>query len=113
MEVVMLKNGRWFTPDATNEFRRAYICYRAALNMLADMSIAAGTVRYHMRPKCHMLGHVTYHFVPRNPRYYMCYLDEDYIARTKRIAERCHPVHMSRLTLMRYTFQVCMKEKKW
>ena len=108
MEILMLKHGRWFTPYAVCEWRRAYVCYRSALNMLADNAISRGLMRYHMRPKAHMLGHITYHFVPRNPRYYHCFLDEDFISRTKAVAEKCHPLYMSRLTLFRYILHVCM-----
>lgn len=72
------------------------------------VQVQKGQMRYHWRPKCHMLGHLTFHFLPRNPRYYMCYADEDFIARSKRVAEKSHPLHMSRLALLRYTIHACM-----
>ena len=97
MESICLKGSRWLTSDACSEFRMAYCVYRASLNSLAQWAIEKNLVRYHVRPKCHQLGHLTWHFLPRNPRYMQCYADEDFISRTKRVAERSHPVHMSRL----------------
>ena len=109
MESICLKGSRWLTSDACSEFRMAYCVYRASLNSLAQWAIEKNLVRYHVRPKCHQLGHLTWHFLPRNPRYMQCYADEDFISRTKRVAERSHPVHMSRLTMFRYILQICLK----
>ena len=39
----------------------------------------------------------------------MNYLDEDFIARTRRVAERSHPVHMSKQTLFRYIINACRR----
>ena len=109
MELVMLHGARILTPDATNEFRRAYTVYRCALNALADLAASKKRATYHVRPKLHQLSHLVYNHVPRNPRYYACYLDEDMIARCKRVAERSHPLFMSRLTMFRYTLHACMR----
>lgn len=109
MEVLMLHHGRYLTPFAVCEFRRAYCVYRSALNCLADRACSLKLVRYHFRPKLHFLGHLVWHFLPANPRYYQNYSDEDFVARTKRIAERSHPGHMSRLTLLRYIIHACLR----
>lgn len=45
----------------------------------------------------------------KEPKIPMVYADEDMISRTKRIAEKSHPAHMSRLTVFRYTLQACMR----
>ena len=109
MESICLKGSRWLTSDACSEFRMAYCVYRASLNSLAQWAIEKNLVRYHVRPKCHQLGHLAWHYLPRNPRYMQCYADEDFISRTKRVAEKSHPVHMSRLTMFRYILQICLK----
>ena len=109
MESICLKGSRWLTHDACCEFRMAYCVYRSALNSLAEWAVQNGLVRYHLRPKCHQLGHLTWHYLPKNPRYMQCYCDEDFISRTKRVAERSHPLHMSRLTLFRYIVQICLR----
>ena len=109
METLMLRHGKYLTPFAVCEFRRAYCIYRSALNCLADRACSRQEVRYHFRPKVHFLGHLVWHFLPANPRYYHNYSDEDFIARSKRIAERSHPVHMSRLTLLRYIIHACLR----
>ena len=107
MESMLLKHGRLFTENATLEFRRAYIIYRSSLNSLADFSLSSGRLRYHIRPKCHMLGHIAFHFLPKNPRYFACYSDEDLIGRMKRVAQVAHPLYMSRLVMQRYIIQIC------
>ena len=101
MELVMLKHGRMLSHYGAWEFRRAYVVYRCALNQLAQRAIQMRLARYHLRPKVHFLGHLAFHYVPKNPRYFMNYSDEDFIARSKRVAEKTHPRHMSKLTLHR------------
>lgn len=109
MELIMLQGARILTLEATNEFRRAYTVYRCAFNALADLAASKKRATYHVRPKLHQLSHLVWNHVPRNPRYYACYLDEDMISRTKRVAERSHPLFMSRLTMFRYTLHACMR----
>lgn len=109
METLILRGGRKLTPEATCEFKRAYCFYRSALNTLADLAVQKKEAKYHMRPKVHFMGHTVWHYLPKNPKYLMVYADEDMISRTKRIAEKSHPAHMSRLTVFRYTLQACMR----
>ena len=109
MESLMLRGSRWLTRDAHTEFTHAYLVLRASLNALADHACSVGLARYHMRPKVHMLSHVVWNFLPRNPRYFSCYVDEDFVARSKRVAEVSHPPHASRLALQRYLIEACMR----
>jgi hypothetical protein len=109
MESVMLNNGRLLSPDGDRSFKCAYLMFRACLNNLADRAIARDEVKYHQRPKLHQLGHLVYNFLPRNPRYFANYSDEDAVARSKRLAAIAHPAHTSRLTLQRYIIQVCLR----
>jgi hypothetical protein len=109
METVILHGSRLLTPEAHKEFVVGYCTFRACLNSLADRAISRGEVKYHLRPKLHQLGHITFHFLPRNPRYYMNYGGEDTVARVKRIATMAHPVHTSRLTMQRYIIQICLR----
>ena len=108
MESLQLRHGRYFDPSGCNEFIRAYLVYRSALNSLHEHALQVKEMRYHMRPKCHQLGHLVFHFLPKNGRYSSCYADEDFVARTKRVAIVSHPLHVSRLALLRYTIHVCM-----
>ena len=108
-ETVILHGSRLLTPEAHKEFVVGYCTFRACLNSLADRAISRGEVKYHLRPKLHELGHITFHFLPRNPRYYMNYGGEDTVARVKRIATMAHPVHTSRLTMQRYIIQICLR----
>ena len=109
MESLMLKHGRKLTANAVKEFERAYIVFRFALNELAADALQKGQLRYHVRPKLHQMGHTVYHFLPKNPRYYMCYADEDMVSRAKNVAAVSHPLHCSRLSMLRYIIHVCMK----
>ena len=109
MESVMLNNGRWLDSDGARSFECAYLMFRACLNNLACRAIERDEVKYHQRPKLHQLGHLVYHFLPRNPRYFANYSDEDAVARSKRLAIIAHPAHTSRLTLQRYIIQVCLR----
>ena len=90
MELVMLKHGRMLSHYGACEFRRAYMVFRCALNLLAERAIAMRLARYHMRPKVHQLGHLVYQFLPKNP-------------------EKTHPRHMSKLTLHRYVINICLR----
>ena len=105
----MLAGNRWLTEIEVQQFQVGYLMCRACMNNLADSAIQRSEVLYHCRPKLHQLGHLTFHFLPRNPRYYMNYCGEDFVARTKRVAEVCHPAHTSHLTLLRYVIHVCLK----
>ena len=105
----MISHGRKLTHYACCEFRRAYVVYRFSLNNLADVAAAKGEMKYHFRPKVHQLGHLVWHWLPKNPRYFMTYGGEDLIAKSKRLAEKSHPAHMSKLTLFRYILQSCAK----
>ena len=109
MESLCLQNGRLFSFEHQEDFRIAYVVYRSCLNRLAEHALASKQLRYHVRPKLHMLGKLAYKFLPKNPRHMSCYLDEDFVARTKKVCERLHPVHMSRLMLYSYAVQVCLK----
>ena len=109
MDSLQLRFKRVLDANAHREFTRAYLCFRVSLNGLADHALQTKCLRYHMRPKVHMMGHVVYHFLPHNPRYFQCYTDEDMVARLKRIASSCHPLHCSRLSMLRYIIHVCMK----
>ena len=51
-------------------------------------------------------SHMFAGFLPANPRYYMNYLDEDFIARTRRSQSA---VYMSRLALFRYLINACRR----
>lgn len=110
MESVQLNNGRVLSDDSYKQFVVAYCTFRACFNSLAERAISQKSVKYHMRPKQHYLGHLTWHFAKGiNPRYCSNYLDEDFIARTKRVAEKSHPQHTSRLSLLRYTIHVGLR----
>ena len=106
MEHLQLMNSRWFDEATSKEFEVAYLAYRSALNLLAQHALEKNVLRYRFRPKIHQLGHLVYQWRGRNPRLMSCFLDEDFVFRTKRLALQCHPVHVSRQVMMRYAMYI-------
>ena len=109
MEDLCLSSERWMTPSACKSFERSYLIFRTCLNNLARRAYDLSVLRYHIRPKLHFLGHLVYHFLPKNPRHMACFLDEDFVARSKRLALKCHPVYMSQQVIFRYSVHICLK----
>ena len=101
MESLQLRCGRWMDAGACREYRQAYMCFRASLNLLASKALEDGVQRYRLRPKNHQLAHLCHHYLPRNARHLSCYQDEDFVFRTKRLALKCSPVYVSQQTMYR------------
>ena len=59
--------------------------------------------------KVHQMAHLVFGFLPLNPRRYSKYSDEDYICKTKKVAQMRHPLHMSLHTAMRYSVAACLR----
>ena len=110
MENLMIGHGRFFDAAACRRWEEFYLVLRAGMNRLASQSLEQGLLRWHLRPKLHQLEHLSYDFLPRNPRYYHNYLGEDMVRRTKTLATRCHPQWMSRQLLFRYTLEMCLPD---
>ena len=109
MEVLTLKFGRTMPPEACSEYKRAYLIYRSTMNSLAVYSLERRVCRYHLRPKQHQLGHVCNHVLPKNPRYLANFLSEDFIYKSKCLAEKCHALFMSKQVLQRYAIGACLR----
>ena len=106
MEYLSLKEGRLLSDSSCTEYKKCYLVYRSSLNWLANENVELGKCRFHLRPKVHQLGHLVYNFLPLNPRGFSNYLDEDYICKTKHVAQACHPLHMPLHVAMRYSVAV-------
>lgn len=109
MENLMNSEPRVMSDAACHAFEKAYLTYRSALNWLARQNVQANKCRYRLRPKVHQPAHITYSYLPLNPRRYSNYLDEDFIARSKQIAARSHPLYMPVHTVMRYSIAACLR----
>ena len=109
MEYLSLKEGRLLSDRSCTEYKTCYMVYRSSLNWLAHENVELGKCRFHIRPKVHQFGHLVYNFLPLNPRGYSNYLDEDYICKTKHVAQACHPLHMPLHVAMRYSIAVCLR----
>ena len=105
----MLTEPRVMSPESCLEFKKAYLTYRSCLNQLAIQALDARQCRYMLHPKMHQLGHLVYHFLPVNPQHMSNYLDEDFVNKTKRLAEKAHPLHMPMHVLMKYSIAVTLR----
>ena len=109
METLMNTEGRRMSDSACGAFEKAYLCYRASLNWLARRSLDAKKPRYRMRPKVHQVAHMVYDYLPLNPRKMSNYLDEDFIFKTKKVAEKAHPLFMPTHVAMKYSVAACLR----
>lgn len=109
METTMNAEPRVMSAAACYAFEKAYLTYRCALNWLARQSLLASKCRYRLRPKTHQPAHIVYHYLPLNPRKYANFLDEDFIFRTKTVAEKAHPLYMPTHTIMRYSVAASLR----
>ena len=109
METIMNAEGRRMSDRACAEFERGYVTYRSSLNWLARQSLEANKARYRLRPKVHQPCHMVYDYLPLNPRKYSNFIDEDFIFKTKKIAETAHPLFMPTHVAMKYSIAVCLR----
>lgn len=109
MENTMNSQGRVMGASACADLEYAYFTYRSALNWLARQSLQANKCRYRLRPKVHQAAHIACCYQPLNPRRFANYLDEDFIFKTKKVAEKAHPLFMPMHTAMRYSIAVCLR----
>ena len=109
METIMNSQPRVMDHDSCSDFKKAYLTYRSSLNWLAMQSIQASRCRYRLRPKCHQPAHLVYSYLPLNPRKFANYLDEDFIFKTKKVAEKAHPLWMPTHVAMKYSIAVCLR----
>ena len=101
MEVLTLQHGRVFPAAACHEYKVCYLTYRSSMNRLAQWALDRKVCRYHLRPKQRQLGHLL-HCLPKNPRYLANFLSEDFIYKSKVLAEKCRALFMSKQVLQRY-----------
>lgn len=80
----------------------------ASYNCLAAESVGLGELRWPLRPKHHGLCHLVCNVRRdrRNPKYYGCMLDEDFLGRTVRVARVCSRRTVSYGVLSRYIVRV-------
>ena len=106
METIQLSNGRYLSDgDCTH----LYEC--ACFDRLAKRALDLKQTRWKCRPKQHQLEHLLLDFACKlrtNPRYDANYMGQDMIRRVKVLALSCHPAHVSRHCLLKYTLQVAL-----
>ena len=109
MANVMACNG-WVMSDAdARRFQFAALAFQCGYMKMAVSALGKRQLRWKIRPKWHQLICHLVPMVPLNGRYFMNYLDEDYVRRTKHLASRCTPSGMSSEVCQRFCLQACMR----
>ena len=99
---------RFFSAEQSRALQEGYLVYRAAYDQLAQDALANQRVRYHLRPKGHMLEHLSYDFASKNARFFSNFLSEDQVRRVKLVSVRSHPAFMSKHAMYKYLLQTCL-----
>jgi len=83
-----------------------------ALTWLAKESLDEKRLRWPLRPKMHVIGHLQEQVRSdfRNPKYYACMLDEDFIGVTVRMAKHIHRRSVATATMVRYIIRL---KQRW
>ena len=66
--------------------------YLKSAMLLADYCLARGIMRWKYRPKLHYLDHQIDELLDGwNPRFWQCWMDEDFMGKVASLAGHCHP----------------------
>lgn len=84
--------------------------------MNSYVALAKGAVErreliWPLRPKLHALCHVISGVQAdcRNPKYFACFLDEDFLGKVVRVAAKCHRTTVCRAVLQRYLVRMARR----
>ena len=71
---------------------------------LAAEAVQNNALMWALRPKLHGLCHIILGAAAdsRNPKYFSCFLDEDFLGKVIKVAEKCHRVTVCGAVLQRY-----------
>ena len=70
---------------------------------LADLCLERHIYRWKFRPKVHYLDHQISELVFLwNPKFWMCFMDEDFIGKIANLGSKCHAATVASSTLLRY-----------
>ena len=109
MELACLGAPRVFCETSWRQLELGFLLYRASLNKLCSIALQRRKCRWRVRPKGHQMEHLIYDMEWRNPRYLANYLDEDFVRRSKRLALKAHPKHVSKHVVFRYSVAACLR----
>ena len=105
---IMDHSDMFFDDDVCRQFYQHGTLFLASYMSLHSWAIDASAYMFNIIPKCHMMAHVIFsiHEDRRNPKFYHCYGDEDFVGRIAKIGARVHPKSMAKRTLERYLIGV-------
>ena len=111
MQMVFDNGGVLLSDSEVAEAQRLGRFFLMSYQVLANRAADLHEPLYKMRPKYHSLDHIVRELVNKeNPRFFMCFGDEDLMGKIARVAFKTHPSNISRATLMRY---VGFLEERW
>ncbi len=105
----MDKNGEVFDAAAVEQCASSLDAYQKAYMDLVDGARTAEEALWKLRPKFHMVGHISL-FVRDtswNPRFWACWMDEDFMAKCRSLCQRVRyrGTTVSRHALQRYIWK--------
>jgi hypothetical protein len=100
----MEHSDRYFSDDYRKRVLVALDAFLTAYSALARMSIDAGKNRWRVVPKMHYMKHTCLDIVKtnRNPAYYHCFTDEDFVGRVAKSSSQLHRTTCMLRILERY-----------
>ena len=83
----------FLSPTATHEVKQLGLAFCNLYSEFAERAFRPGIKGWKTSPKLHMFQHLCEWVAPEmgNPRYYLCYADEDMVGKMIVAAKSCHP----------------------
>lgn len=76
---------------------------------LSQIALQKRQCRWKQRPKIHQVHHIIMSYLPKNPKSFGNYLDEDFVRLVKTRAATCHPKSLGKTVLWKYSLSMCIR----
>ena len=85
--------------------------WQSCYQWLSAEALANAAPLWKMRPKAHYIAHqlVDMQATRENPRHQMCFVDEDFLGKVKRLASKCGKATVTRRALQRYILYMAVR----
>lgn len=99
---IMERSGRYLDANQRFHLHSVGIKFVRVLERLAVLALLDGQARWRLQPKLHTFIHICEDslWYGYNPRFYHCYIDEDHIGLTKRLALKVHRGNLMELRML-------------
>ena len=76
---------------------------------LSQIALQKRQCRWKQRPKIHQVHHIIMSYLPKKPKSFGNYLDEDFVRLVKTRAATCHPKSLGKTVLWKYSLSMCIR----